>query len=153
MDSDQITRILRNNYITDSTFKGVFASDELPILAEKGVSSVYVCNTDPHNEPGEHWVVIYTDGNGYGEYFDSFGRSPRHVNFKQFLKMNCKRIECNRKIVQSIFSTVCGCYCIFYCVYRCLGYNIMEIADMFTSNSDFNDEIVVDFTYNMAACV
>ena len=56
-------------------------------------------------------------------------------------------------IVQSIFLTVCDCYCVFYCMYRRFGYNIMEIANMFTSDNDFNDEIFVDFTYNMAVCV
>ena len=47
MDSDQIIPILCFNYVTDSAFNGIFASDELPILAEKGVSGVFVCNIDP----------------------------------------------------------------------------------------------------------
>ena len=34
-----------------------------------------VCNTDPSNRPGSHWIAIYVE-DGRGEFFDSFGRRP-----------------------------------------------------------------------------
>jgi hypothetical protein len=60
------------------SFAGVFAADQLPNkLIEKPVSMVV--NTHKSNMPGEHWVAIYVNENGFGEYFDSFGMAP-YVN-------------------------------------------------------------------------
>ena len=37
---------------------------------------VMVLNTDPADEAGEHWVALYFDENGQGEYFDSWNTPP-----------------------------------------------------------------------------
>jgi hypothetical protein len=153
MDAEQIDRILSGNRITDKAFRGVFAADELPTFVHKNIDSVYVCNTDPHDRSGEHWIVIYVDGRGYGEFFDSFGRNRLGASFEKFLRKNCVYVKRNNRMLQDLFSNACGCYCIFYAVYRCLGYNVDDIACMFTGNNKHNDEIVIDFTYNLAKCV
>ena len=44
-------------------FDGVFSSDRLPTKPR-----LLVCNTDPSDESGEHWIAIYVDDDGhYGE--------------------------------------------------------------------------------------
>ena len=40
--------------------------------------SSFVINLDPSYKPGSHWVAVYFDRNGVGEYFDSFARYPPH---------------------------------------------------------------------------
>ena len=45
-------------------FQGVFSCDTLPPKP-----TLLVCNTDPHDKPGTHWIEIYVDKNGRGEYF------------------------------------------------------------------------------------
>ena len=37
-----------------------------------------VINLDPSYKPGSHWVAVYFDRNGEGEYFNSLGRYPPH---------------------------------------------------------------------------
>ena len=69
-----------------SSFRGVFASDELPICAL--TSSLYVCNTDPSTKGGEHWIVIYFDEKRRAEYFDSFGMHPTVSEFEEFMTKN-----------------------------------------------------------------
>ena len=41
------------------------------------VSLLYSLRTQTLEDlPGEHWLAIYFDDDGKGEFFDSFGRSP-----------------------------------------------------------------------------
>ena len=37
--------------------KGVFPSDKLLIV--KTYPSAMIANTDPHNQPGTHWIAMY----------------------------------------------------------------------------------------------
>src|SRR6218665_3966086 len=64
----------------------VFPCDRLPTRFK--VPALLVCNTDPHDAPGEHWVVLYVENSSYGEFFDSFGRPP-DAPFRTFLNYNC----------------------------------------------------------------
>jgi len=88
-------------------FRGVFSCDTLP---ETLVYGLIVCNTDPHDKPGEHWIAMYIDG-GRGEYFDSFGRAPAKV-FKDYLNRYCNTWIFNERQLQSICSRFCGHYCV-----------------------------------------
>lgn len=54
-----------------STFKGVYASDEIPILKD---SECAIINTDDSKGIGEHWTAIYRCG-GDVYLYDSFGRN------------------------------------------------------------------------------
>ena len=56
-------------------FMGVFSCDTLPRHVPKR-PAIIVCNTDPSDRSGEHWICIYISGNRHGEFFDSFGRKP-----------------------------------------------------------------------------
>jgi len=52
-----------------------------------------VCNTDPSDESGEHWIanviVIVYDGGHYGEYLDSLGRAPTRT-FERYMNEHCR---------------------------------------------------------------
>ena len=76
-------------------FDGVFASDRLPTKPR-----LFVCNTDPSDMPGEHWIAIYVDDNGhYGEYFDSLGRPPNRL-FEHYMNEHCREWTYNCKQLQ-----------------------------------------------------
>ena len=51
-------------------FKKSVLLDELEIPS---YPSAYVINSETHDQPGEHWVAVYFDQHGRGEYFDSYG--------------------------------------------------------------------------------
>jgi len=82
MNTGDIDRILKAN--SPSMFRGVFSCDTLP---KSNVRGLIVCNTDPHDKPGEHWIAMYIDGDR-GEYFDSFGRVHDNV-FEDYLNRHC----------------------------------------------------------------
>jgi len=102
MNSDENDRFLRA-CVRD--FNRVFSIDNLPDNPH-----LLVCNTDPSDEPGRHWVAIYT-GDGHGEFFDSFGRRP-NIDF-ECINMNCNCVSCNfnDRQLRSIISKFRGYYC------------------------------------------
>jgi len=50
MNTDQLDRTIR---LYVKRFDGVFSSDRLPTKPR-----LIVCNTDPSDESGEHWIAI-----------------------------------------------------------------------------------------------
>ena len=71
MFGDEILRKLKNL----PHFVGVFARDTLP---RKILNKPFalICNTDLAHEPGTHWIAIYCDEQGIGDYFDPYGLPP-----------------------------------------------------------------------------
>ena len=63
MNTLEIESFLRRNCSED--FQGVYSVDTLPDKPK-----LLVCNTDPSTKPGKHWIAIYVDKRGLGEYFD-----------------------------------------------------------------------------------
>ena len=147
MNELQIKRVLETDARTRDTFRGVYARNELPIRAP--TTSLYVCNTDPNNKPGEHWVTIYIDSDRRGEYFDSFGMPPLFNEFLTFLNYNTKSWTHNNRVVQDDYSSAYGFHCIFYAVHRCVGFDVGSIANMYTNDVVFNDAIVEEFVRKM----
>jgi len=108
MNSDDIERFLSRRL---SDFDGVFSIDTLPDRPR-----LLVCNTDPSDKPGRHWVAIYVDDDcNRGEFFDSFGRRPDDV-FERYLNRHCSSWIFNDRQLQSVTSKFCGHYCIYYCI-------------------------------------
>jgi len=137
MNSGEIERFLR--LTCGDKFQGVFSSDTLPSRPR-----LLVCNTDPHYLPGTHWIAIYVDKYGHGEYFDSFGRAPAAV-FCDYMNRHCRVWTFNNKQLQSIISQFCGHYCCFYCTLRCRCVNMTKIVTQFTNDTAFNDVLVHNF--------
>ena len=71
MNTTEIDRFVRGDDACRGIFQGVFSADTLP---EK--PRLLVGNTDPSDKPGNHWIAVFVDSTGRGEYFDSFGRKP-----------------------------------------------------------------------------
>ena len=139
MNTLQIERLLRNEKI----FKKVCAFDQL----EKPVfPSAYVINSDPSNEPGEHWIAVYFDKRGRGEYFDSYGLAPALVGLESYMDTySLAGWIYNSKTLQALFSNVCGHYCVYYILFRCRGVPMHAIVSDFTSNLTENDRSISRF--------
>ena len=140
MNSVEIERFLQLR--CGDKFQGVFSSDMLPPKPR-----LLVCNTDPHYKPGTHWIAICVDGQGRGEFFDSFGQMPMPL-FREYMNKHCRVWTFNGKQLQSILSSFCGHYCCFYCVYRCREVNMAKIVSQFTSDTAFNDVLAHAFVCN-----
>ena len=86
MNTLEIDSILRDDRRTAKAFKGVYASDELPTRAS--TDALFVCNTDPSDRPGTHWIVIYINDKRKTDYFDTFGMAPTVKEIERFLNDN-----------------------------------------------------------------
>jgi len=136
MNSDEIERFLRARV---KGFDGVFSVDNLPEDPH-----LLVCNTDPSDEPGRHWIAIYVDNEGHGEFFDSFGRRPV-VDFEHYMNRHCLSWNYNDKHLQSIVSKFCGHFCIYFCILRSRGYDMCKIVRSLSSDTGLNDVLVHAF--------
>ena len=78
MDTLEIDRLLAVDSLADWTVLVIVAKDELPATIDARPAA-FECNTHGGDGPGEHWVVLYLDGDGHGEYFCSYGL-PRNTS-------------------------------------------------------------------------
>ena len=138
MDTARIERLLENQL----DFQEVFSSDTLPTTPQ-----LLVCNTDPSEKPGEHWIAIYVDKKGNGEYFDSFGRPP-NKHFERYMISKCNRWTFNKRQLQSRISAFFGYYCCLYVVLRSRGLDMNKIIGMFSNDTEYNDWLVHCFICN-----
>ena len=132
--SDEVTRMMVG---------GVHASDELPITIPKR-PILYIANTDPHFQPGRHWVVIYF-GEEHIEYFDPLGEQPNTIIEDYLTLMGPSGYLRNMKPVQGIHSENCGEFCLYYAYFRCRDISMDTILSSLTLDYTFNDYIVTKF--------
>ena len=103
MNTLQIERLLKKDLKSKTIFKKVCALDQ---LEKPTFPSAYVINSDPSGEPGEHWVAVYFDKRGRGEYFDSYGLSPTWIGLKSYMDAySLSGWIYNRKTLQAYFSS------------------------------------------------
>lgn len=139
MDSTEIDRLLRAR--CRGQFVGVFAVDRLPLRLPPKRPLLIVCNTDPHDRPGKHWIVLYVDRNSRGEFFDSL-HQPAPLTIKNYLNKICTSWSTNTRQIQSAASRFCGHYCIFYCLFKSLNYSLIDINSCFSNDTGLNDVFV-----------
>jgi hypothetical protein len=119
-------------------FLGVFPRDILPSIKTLPVG--LIINTHPSGKPGEHWLAVYIDSDGFGDYFDSYGNEPMHRSIIAFLNKNCSSgWKSNRTILQSLTSETCGQYCVVYLILRCRGFSNEEFLRFFSRKTRLND--------------
>ena len=123
-------------------FLGVYAIDRLPRPLPPRRPLLLVCNTDTHDKPGEHWIVLFVDMKG--EIFDSLGEQPKRI-FKLYMDTYCNSYTVNERQLQSLTSYFCGHYCVYYCLMKCLNYSMHDIVTAFSHDTGLNDMIVHKF--------
>ena len=143
MDSTVIDKVLRKNC---AIYRGVFACDELPVIDVR--PTVIVVNTDPASRPGQHWICVYFDEDGYGEFFDSFGLQPKRV-FDRYMDKYCIAWTFNKKQLQSLVSRFCGHYCIWYCMMKFRKVALTVLVNAMSNDTGLNDFLVHRFACKM----
>ena len=143
MNTLQIERLLKKDLKTKNIFKKVCALDQ---LEKPTFPSAYVINSDPSSEPGEHWVAVYFDKRGRGEYFDNYRLPPTLVGLESYMDAySLSGWIYNRKTLQAYFSSFCGHYCVYFILLRCHGVPLHVIVSDFTSNLTENDRSISRF--------
>lgn len=133
MNSKQLYFALSKNKITKSKFDGIYSKDTL--LDIEARPELIICNTDPSDKPGQHWVLFFFDKKGNVEFFDSLGKPLKHYGkeFVFFAKMYSKKIKKSVKRTQPKGTALCGIYCLYYAYFRCKGYSKTHILNKMKS--------------------
>ena len=108
MDTHQLRDVLTRDL--GPSFGGVYPRDLLPEILPHG--KAIVVNTDPHDQPGAHWVCLYVTS-PVVEYFDSYGLPPLHRDIQDFIRRHGEGIH-NPHVYQDLNTDVCGQYCVYY---------------------------------------
>jgi len=142
MDSSSLLRICHRDSSVRRVFAGVFPSDRLP--NKVALPCALIGNTKPSTHRGEHWLGIFINKEGYGDFFCSYGLPPSKA-FVDFMNRNCVDWNFNRKEIQNTFATTCGQYALFFLHARAKGLPMRQFVTLFTKNKEENDEMVTAF--------
>ncbi len=142
MNTTEILRAVKSDPVLDRYCLGVFPCDRVP-SGIKRVPCCIIVNTDPHDKPGRHWILLYLPTEGVCELFDSYGREPEG-RVAALLKPYSV-VSWNRRQVQSVLSSVCGAHCLYVAHHRVRGESMKRIMDHYTKDPMTNDHEVVDF--------
>ena len=115
---------------TGSCLVSSLCSMKLSELYKKGYHRVgIVFNTDPHNEPGEHWIAAFLDmrpelENAKMSYFDSYAQKPEKEvqRLMQRWKQQVDEMGIFKKPMVLTYNATrhqykdaqCGMYCIYF---------------------------------------
>ena len=131
MNGGQLTQRLLSDLYARRTFRGVFPRDRLLLRVNTRYPSAYVINTARHGGPGEHWVVVWLDRGGRGEYVDSYGLPPFHRDIETFLRRHCARgFHFSPRLLQGVLSMTCGPYCVYYVLKKSRGFSMERVLSI-----------------------
>ena len=89
-----------------------------PLQLYRGRNAAMIFNTDYENEPGEHWVAVYINGQTKTAFcFDSMPLRPFPSEIRSNLCKICDRVlmvNRNGFVVQHPDYPLCGLYCLFF---------------------------------------
>lgn len=141
MNARDLSMILQTDTYARRYFRGVYPRNRLPRFFHRPCA--LIVNTDKFGGPGEHWVAIWLDRNGQGEYFDSFGAPPVFEEVEKFLKSNCTNYNYNRIMYQDVTSAMCGVYVLYYILMKSRGVRMSRMTRLLHSRFPLrNDRLV-----------
>lgn len=133
-----INEIMKSDKVAQKIYLGTFARDELPKSLK--FPCAFIINTQKRNQPGEHWLALYYNKHGFCDFFDSYGFSPTQYKLESYIQETSKGWSYNERRIQG-YSHFCGYYCILFILYKS-RYRVREFFDQFSSNYNFNDNII-----------
>ena len=140
MNTEEIEKAICQDPSAEAIFAGVYAQDQLPRSIKYPAAMVW--NTDPTDQPGEHWVAAYFNEDGLGEYFDSYGLAPPPC-FKQYMEKHSRQLTWNQVQLQDLWTSACGHFCEVYIIYRSRGIPMEDIMEQLNC-IEHNDQYVME---------
>ena len=130
MNTKQLWCALSLNAKTSYFFDGIYSKDTFNDYEIKEKSSFIICNTDPSDKPGEHWILFFCNENESVDFYDSLGRDITYYG-TEFYNFVTKKISngwhyCKER-TQPIGTSLCGEYCMYYVLMKCTGYEMSKI--------------------------
>ena len=146
MNTKQIWQALTSNPVTEPYFDGVFSVDTLKEIKTK--PELIICNTDPSNKPGKHWLLFFFHNNR-AYYYDSLGNKLEYYgkDFTEFVKRFSIFYESSKIRTQPKNSSLCGYYCLYFAYKICKGNNMHDIINSMKSSTDIVNFVNKVFTF------
>ena len=82
MNTKQLWNALTLNPVINNNFDGIFSIDTLKEIKEK--PTLIVCNTDPSDKAGEHWVLFFFHDNTV-DFYDSLAHEITYYGSEFFI--------------------------------------------------------------------
>lgn len=144
MNTKQLWNALTHNPVTNIYFDGIFSIDTLKNIHE--TPELIICNTDPSDKPGEHWVLFFFHQNSV-DFFDSLGRDITYYGslFLDFVKNFADDCKQSLRRTQPLNSDLCGHYCLYYAYAKCHGNSMEKIIDSMISPKYVIDVVKKNF--------
>ena len=113
LNTKDIWQALTSNNVTEPFFDGVFPLDGLKSIKHK--PELIICNTDPSDKPGKHWLLFFFHGN-IVNFYDSLGNDLNYYDKKliTFVKKYADTIETSNVRTQPKNTSLCGHYCLYF---------------------------------------
>lgn len=143
LNNIQLDHLAGTNPNLSRVFYGTVPCDRLPrTLPEEGPSA-FIVNTDPHDEPGTHWIALWIRGN-VCEILDSYALPLKtYVTadpLQEWLDRHFKYLVSNGMSLQSLFSQSCGGYALMYLIDRAEGRSMDYFLDRFKKKDYVNND-------------
>ena len=99
LNTKDIWQALTSTNVTEPFFDGVFPLDGLKSIKHK--PALVICNTDPSDKPGKHWLLFFFHGN-IVNFYDSLGNDLNYYDKKliTFVKKYADTIETSNVRIQ-----------------------------------------------------
>ena len=130
--------LLNGDDATRAAFDGVYPLDQLPRAVPHYPFLMFV-NTQSHNLPGLHWIVVFIDAAKVGDVFDSFAL-PLSNTLIQWLNRHTRRWGQSHLTLQHPLSSTCGAFALYYALHRLKEKNVT-----FHKTFHDNEKLVLDF--------
>ena len=145
MNTKKIWQALTCNTKTEPYCDGVFPINELKNIKDK--PELIICNTDPSNKPGQHWVLFFFH-NDTVDFFDPLGKNMEYYGeeFVNFAKRFSSKFQISFMRTQPKNTSLCGQYCLYFACKRCTGEEIDNIIKSMVSP----DHVVVFNFYRLS---
>ena len=135
LNNAQLDYLARDDPQLKPVFYGTVACDRLPKTPRKKKPQGYIVNTDPHDQPGQHWLAMWTDQN-VCEVMDSYAlpleRYEQAAPLREWIVQHWKYVVTNGKSLQAIYSKSCGDYALLYLKAKARGRTLQEFSNEFS---------------------
>lgn len=116
------------------SFRGTFPCDSIPNFKRRPVA--LIVNTDPHYEPGEHWVAIILKTNRKAVYFDPLGFPPLIPSIQNYIAIHASSgFKYSSTTLQVPTGVACGYWCIAFIMHTSRGGSLVEFLHSFRGRS------------------
>ena len=118
-------------------FAGVFASDKLPSHPVRNKRQGYIVNLDKSDQPGSHWIAIWTTDEDECDVMDSFGMPLEQYGvpwLEKWIETHWTYIHSSAKTLQAVDSESCGMFALWFLIYRSMEGSMEGFLNTFSAH-------------------